>query len=63
MESWITLFTRHGKAKVQLSRVLQTEYPQFPEIASYTHYQQCRLLQNPPYSESFIFKKMPRIDE
>ena len=24
MESWITLFTAHGKAKVQLSHVLQT---------------------------------------
>lgn len=24
---WITLFTAHGKAKAQLSRVLQTELP------------------------------------
>ena len=30
MESWITLFTAHGKAKVQLSHVLQTELPTIP---------------------------------
>ena len=31
MESWITLFTAHGKAKVQLSHVLQTELPTIPK--------------------------------
>jgi len=30
MESWITLFTAHGKAKEQLSHVLQTELPTIP---------------------------------
>ena len=27
---WITLFTAHGKAKEQLSHVLQTELPTSP---------------------------------
>jgi len=31
MESWITLFTTHGKAKVQLSHGLQTELPTIPK--------------------------------
>jgi len=31
MESWITMFTAHGKAKVQLSHVLQTELPTIPK--------------------------------
>ena len=49
MESWITLFTAHGKAKVQLSHVLQTELPTIPDTVSYTHYAQCRLLRNPTH--------------
>ena len=40
MESWITLFTAHGKAKVQLSH---------HDTVSYTHYAQCRLLRNPTH--------------
>ena len=31
MESWITLFTAYGKAKVQLSHILQTELPTIPK--------------------------------
>ena len=31
MESWITLFTAHGKAKDPLSLILQTELPTIPK--------------------------------
>ena len=37
MGSWITPFTAHGKAKVQLSHVLQTELPTIPKEQPVTH--------------------------
>ena len=47
MESWITLFTAHGKAKGSFPTSCKQSYPQFHDTASYTHYAQCRLLRNP----------------
>ena len=47
MESWITLFTAHGKAKVQLSHVLQTELPTIQRDSQLYTFPQCRLLRNP----------------
>ena len=50
MESWITLFTAHGKAKVQLSHVLQTELPTIPKDSQLYTFPQCRLLRKPSHS-------------
>ena len=37
MESWITLFTAHGKAKGSFPTSCKQSYPQFQKTASYTH--------------------------
>ena len=52
------LLFRHGKVRSQnmeklkgsLPTSCKQSYPQFHEIASYTHYAQCRLLRNPSHS-------------
>ena len=50
MESWITLFTAHGKAKDQLSHVLQTELSTIPKDSQLYTFPQCRLRRNHPHS-------------
>ena len=59
MESWITLFTAHGKAKVQLSHVLQTELPTIQRDSQLYTFPQCRLLRRkpPPLFLSFVRAK------
>ena len=46
MESGITLFTAHGKVKVQLSHVLQTELPTIQRDSQLYTFPQYRRLRN-----------------
>ena len=43
------------KLKCSYPTSCKQSYPQFHEIASYTHYAQCRLIQNFSHSYSFLY--------